>query len=55
MVLTEEIKNLFQIDKVLEWKSGNLIWWDNTQWHASNNFNTTNKTKESIVIHTYVR
>ena len=51
----EEIKNLFQIDKVLEWKSGNLLWWDNTQWHASNNFNTTSKTKESIVIHTYVR
>lgn len=36
------------------WKHGDLIWWDSTLPHSSNDFTLTNTSKQSIVIHTYV-
>jgi|TARA_R110001592_G_scaffold43527_3_gene140971 hypothetical protein len=36
------------------WKHGDLIWWDSTLPHCSNDFTLTNTSKQSIVIHTYV-
>jgi len=36
------------------WQHGDLIWWDSTLPHWSNDFTLTNTSKQSIVIHTYV-
>ena len=50
----QSVKERFAIDSVMTWRTGDLIWWNSEVYHASNNFRTTNKTKQSIVIHTYV-
>jgi len=37
-----------------KWCHGDLIWWDSTLPHSSNDFTLTNTSKQGIVIHTYV-
>lgn len=43
------------VDSVLQWQSGSVIHWDERQLHCSDNFtNNGIKSKQAIVIHTYV-
>jgi ectoine hydroxylase-related dioxygenase (phytanoyl-CoA dioxygenase family) len=44
----------YKIRQVLEWNKGDLLWWDSTLYHASNNFLKTNSSKQCIVIHTKI-
>lgn len=40
---------------IIEWKFGNLIYWDERLLHTSDNFNKNNITsKQALVLHTYV-
>lgn len=44
----------YKIRQVLEWNKGDLLWWDSTLYHASNDFLKTNSSKQCIVIHTKI-
>jgi|TARA_B110001454_G_C12633095_1_gene397818 hypothetical protein len=43
----------YKIKHRYTWKVGSLVWWHTPLQHCSNNYLETNKSKESIVIHTH--
>lgn len=51
---SKDIMEELDIDSVHTWRMGDLIWWDNEAWHGSNNFTLSCKSKQALVIHTYV-
>ena len=43
------------IQKILKWKLGSILYWDEKLLHCSDNFHKNNLTsKQAIVVHTYV-
>ena len=43
----------YRIKQIHTWKLGSLVWWHTPLQHCSNNYLITNRSKESIVIHTH--
>lgn len=45
----------YSIQEVHQWRTGDLIWWDQSAYHGSNNFPLKVSSKQSLVLHTYAR
>ena len=45
----------FSLREELAWETGDLLWWDSSCWHSSNDFKSKHfSTKQALVIQTYV-